>query len=1297
LKRIGIRSIGKYLLLGLLMLVLALIGSVYWLQNTESGASWLWNQVEDIAAGSVLASNVSGDLSSGFEIQNLRYLSESLELSVRRAELRAGPDLWPLSIEIDSLVLQDVAILSRPAPLQLADSEADMDIQSAIGALNLPVPINVNEALIQNVTLQSGVEAPLTLLNSLRFQASLDENLIVDELEVIRDDIEASLSGQLSLEAPFAVSTNLEGLYKSIGVAGKDNFVLPLKLNGSGTLDKLQFSLISQDYGLELGGELQALLIEPEWDVNGVLDHILLPLADSGEAISISGLVVACRGRIDDWFFDLESALDFGALHVSRLDVSGSGSSTGIQVSHAEYFGPDLDITQSGKLDWSSEIKAELNTVIRRLDFSPWVGNWPAGHELSGNLELNVSETSLEINQASLAVIGTGLVANIEADIDIDANKLNARVDWQGFSWPLNDPVPEFASPSGSLNVAGSIDQWNGEGQIDLQIGDYPQGRFVIQGDGTRSSGRLSILDSEILGGRISGEANADWASILNWNAVLSIEGVDPDPLMPGWPGKLDAELALSAKNNNEQIQLNLESVQGVLRGVPVDGRGGLTIEGKNILFDQLEFHTDQAVLQLSGSHVDSAGVSVKFNGYLPSGLLDGASGNVQMEGRFSNNANHPLLDFNLEALDLAWAGYGIKSVSAQTKQAIATRRLPALQLDASNLTLKDQLIDEVSLSFIPMGDRYGLQASLTDERFSLNTALTLVPERPDDLFNDAWHGAIEKLDLLIDQSFGFKLLEPAVFELSSGAVLLGSLCMSEESGAGLCLEGDYQSEGKRSLVLDVSAVPLNYLRDFLELEVNFEQQLEGRLELHQTNGEDLTGGAEFRLSAGRVLDLDENDVLSETSEGKFAFALQNGNLESGVLDLGFSDAGFIDIDFDVLNILQDGERILKGRALTRLSDIGLIGHMALPGIDEIGGSFESNIRLGGTIADPAFDGSFTFGNGFIRYLPIGLSLEDIEFAGQLEKRDRGSLSGKFRAGEGIGSIDGNFLFENLEDLKVDVALKGDQLLLADTETLRILTETDLKLGLSPKRMEINGRIGIPMARLTPANVMLDSVSDSEDLIIETRGAETLSPEQEAPPKNLVYGQLEVAFGDDVLVKVPGIETSISGSVVYNWSGDPVPIANGSYILNGSVDVYGPILSIENGRISFPEIPADNPILNIRAEREVLGNTPVRAAGVRVIGTLKRPVVEAFTVPMTNEDRAWTLLVTGSDFDQSQGVGGFDVGTYIAPKLYVSYGISLFEDENVVSARYDLKKGFGIKVTSGQRETGLDVSYTVDK
>ena len=65
----------------------------------------------------------------------------------------------------------------------------------------------------------------------------------------------------------------------------------------------------------------------------------------------------------------------------------------------------------------------------------------------------------------------------------------------------------------------------------------------------------------------------------------------------------------------------------------------------------------------------------------------------------------------------------------------------------------------------------------------------------------------------------------------------------------------------------------------------------------------------------------------------------------------------------------------------------------------------------------------------------------------------------------------------------------------------------------------------------------------------------------------------------------------------------------------------------------------------------------------------------------------------GSDFNYEQGVGSVGFGTYIAPKIYASYGIGLFENENVIRLRYELKRGFGITGTSGQRDSGFDLSY----
>ena len=44
----------------------------------------------------------------------------------------------------------------------------------------------------------------------------------------------------------------------------------------------------------------------------------------------------------------------------------------------------------------------------------------------------------------------------------------------------------------------------------------------------------------------------------------------------------------------------------------------------------------------------------------------------------------------------------------------------------------------------------------------------------------------------------------------------------------------------------------------------------------------------------------------------------------------------------------------------------------------------------------------------------------------------------------------------------------------------------------------------------------------------------------------------------------------------------------------------------------------------------------------------------------------------------------------------VSYGVGVFDDQNVLSIRYDLGRGWGVKATSGERQTGVDISYTVE-
>jgi len=475
-------SAGKVILIGLpLALVLLLTLSAWWLLRTSSGAAWLWDQVEDAASGSVRSSHVDGDLASGFIVENLEYLSDTVILSVRRVEIEAKPGWWPLAVQVPSLVLRDVKIVTRSATGQVKDAKGGLDIQSTLETLQLPVPVKIHAAEVTNVTIQAGDASPRTLVESLRFSAGLDERLVVNQFELRAADIEANLTGHLALEAPFDLSIDVEGRFETDGGTGGVDLMFPFRLDSKGNLDSLDFTLVSTGNGLELGAEL----------------------------------------------------LD--------MSISGSASTSGMQLESATLTGPGVNLDAGGSVDWSSQTRAGLSLAIHQLDLSPWLPDWPAGEKLLGNFELDWSDSGLKIPVGKLGVAGTDMAIHVEADVDKKADRINARVDWTNLGWPLADSSPDFFSPSGNLNASGSIDKWKAGGQLDIRLGDYPQGRIEIEGGGNRTSARMVILDGDVLGGSISGEAGADWADGFAWDMAIRASGVDPEPLLPVWAGHLDA------------------------------------------------------------------------------------------------------------------------------------------------------------------------------------------------------------------------------------------------------------------------------------------------------------------------------------------------------------------------------------------------------------------------------------------------------------------------------------------------------------------------------------------------------------------------------------------------------------------------------------------------------------------------------------------------------------------------------------------------------------------------------------
>jgi len=1286
----------KKLLLALPLFVLvAITAPVYWLLHTSSGASWLWNRAVGLDAAGLSASEVTGDLAGGLVIRDLTYRSDGFDLSVRQVGVQAGAGWWPPSIEVRKLSLLDTDVLIHAGGAAADQADEYTDAGSLLGWLEPPVPVTIADALLTGIDVRRADDTSVIEVESVSFGMSLGRQLLIDHLDILAAGLESHIKASLVLASPYELSLDAETRLEYATGYGAKPLDLPFRLEGAGDLERLKLTLTSTGTGLHVEGEIADPLDSAQWDLDANLDRMRLPEEIGGQDITLSGISLAGQGDRNAWSFELDSALTEDHAGDGRIAVAGTGTPDGIEITGATLTGAGLDLDVSGSLDWSAQMQASLKTVIRRLDLSPWLADWPEGDQLAGELELNWSGQDLSIPKGHLGIDGTPATVDFEADIDIAAEAVSARVNWNNLAWPPEGAAAVFSSRSGHLYVSGGLADWRAKGQLDIRLGDYPRGSFDIEGGGDRTSAHILVPEGEILGGVIRGEAGADWSEGLTWNAAINAHGIDPSPVLGDWPGKLDGDIQIEAGGQPQSTRINIKSLQGLLRGVPVSARGGIEVTESGPGFRSLDVQTDEAVLKLDGVMTDPGGVKFSFDGEIPAMLVQGARGSARIEGRYSDLADNPRLDLQMHGLDLAWNELSVGTLDVSTSS--NTDSEPVLQVAASDAVWKDVQLDSLSLDIDPADDQYRVNLKLTDDDIVLGGVMLMRPESAEVSLDSRWHGLLSEFEVDIGPAYSFGLSQPVALHWSSSAITMEPLCLSERAGPSLCIDLDYRNNGDWSLLADANAIPLDYLRDYLDLDVHLEQTLEGHLEWRHLHGQAPTGGADFRITAGRILDLLDDDVLTTTNDGRFAFSLQNGNLESGILKIEFPGTGFLDADFKVLNIAGDGQQTVEGRIITHMDKLTLAGQLALPGVDAVDGRFDSDIQIGGSLENPELDGGFKLSNGLIDYAPVGLKLENIELQGRVHKRDVGEFRGSFRAGEGNANFNGRFLFDDAGSPQLNVGLEGGPLLLVNTDALKIFSEADLKVAFAPDRIELNGQITIPTASLTPANLQLEEVRDSEDLVIESREPEVENAAQQSASEHRFFGQLEVTLGNEVHVRVPGIEAKINGSTMFKWSGESVPMAQGSYNIRGKVDIYGPTLRINNGTVSFPDVPANNPLLNIRAGRDIYGNTQIRSAGVQVIGNLKHPVLEAYTVPVTNEDRAWTLLVTGTDFDQAQGVSGFDLGTYIAPKLYVSYGVSLFEDENVISARYDLKKGFGVKVTSGQRETGLDVSYTINR
>jgi translocation and assembly module TamB len=409
------------------------------------------------------------------------------------------------------------------------------------------------------------------------------------------------------------------------------------------------------------------------------------------------------------------------------------------------------------------------------------------------------------------------------------------------------------------------------------------------------------------------------------------------------------------------------------------------------------------------------------------------------------------------------------------------------------------------------------------------------------------------------------------------------------------------------------------------------------------------------------------------------------------------------------------------GELHAHTEQLGLIT-LYVPDIDRAAGHLDADMKIAGTLGTPLVDGDLKISDGEIDYYQVNLGLRQLAFSAVLT--DNGvDFNGSTRIGSGLANAKGRLEWRNsLPYGKFQV--EGSNLRVVDVPEAQIDASPALDFTINGRKIEVAGSVKVPFAKIVPTD-LTGAVRVSSDEVI-------VGEEQTDPSKRFeVVSAITLSLADRVSVDTTGLTGRLTGNITVRSGYESVTTATGELsIEQGKYTAYARKLDIQRGRLIFTGGPINNPGIDIRAIKEF----PDVTAGVNVRGTLLQPRLSFFSDPSLTQSQIVSLILAGGSLETAQNrqagagnellaqggailaqqlgshVGIEDVslesdltnetslvlGRYLSPRLYVSYGIALTEQLNVLKLRYSLGDRWTIKTEVGTAR-GADLVYTIQK
>lgn len=1218
----------------LMIVAVAVLTLVSVLVGTNSGSSWLLKYGLDQLQSET--QEASFEQSQGTLLSGMRIQQFSYRDGNNRVTIASLQSSWnPMSVFTGEFVFDQISFEGVDLNWHSAPTSAateEVSTDPFAGILPLPLNISINRLALRNASLAFDESA--YRIDSLTLAAQLRQShLSLSNLQFAAPPVQISGAVEADLQEAMPLNVDLNWLYSGPLVEGVEQANGSLRLEGDLNRIRLNHELITPVQMTSIG-ELDLNLLNDETGVQRfLLNHSIAP-----QVLSSATLAGGRRLRIDSAQIATEGSLD-------SIQFSG-----------------DARVTAQ---DPTGEI------IVSPLDLL-WSMHWQGQ---------SLAVETLTVTSATGHIAADGMITwqdGFSLDAHLDVEEQNGD-QYQPF-------LPEgliigALDGSGDLSMQQSDSGFAGELRIiDLtgELNNYP---LSAQGNLSYGQDGLQVDDLHAASGSTTLALNGNWSDSidLNWE----IDASDIGTLSPLLAGSIDAT--------------------GTLRGTP---------------------EAPQINLDASGNNLDLAGTRIA---------------SFRANGEYLNNRN--IVEVNATGIEISGESpQRIDSVSISAQgtpaehQVTLALRAPLGEFD---LELRGAVLFEEPVRWMGTMRNGRIFSDFGQWRLEGQPSLTANAESVT-LSSQCWQHEQSSLCLDADWASSGALTANAQlhdYPLSNfNAPVSGE--RSAQLGAALLPQLPEGSSAEGNLNVQFSATG-SLTDDPADLELRFNVNAgEGLIRVEPV-----------------IVEVDELAAIEAEPLEPQTFYWRNAEIDGSRIDntwqatstLDFYQPNLADSGMSVqgnadAQLTVNADQSLDGRVDLAFDDLSWI-EAFLPTLQNTQGQLKGLTLITGSIDAPRFGGNLALTNASVDIPGLGLELRDITTNVTSDINQTVAIQGQAKSGDGTLQFFSEIDSPMSDQRSFEINIDGENFTLVNDAEILLKISPDLQVSGNTKNLNITGTLNLPVVDVQLTELPESAIDVSTDTVIVDNGplAPTVHNAAQADrgiidEMNLT-AEVTIKLGDEARFRGFGLDAQLDGALEITQRGTGAPLTYGELtVVEGYYETYGRRLDIEHGKLLFFG-SMGNPALDIRAVRQ----TEDVKAGVQMNGTLRNIRSQLFSTPTLPDSDILAVLITGKPFAEmgnqdsnalagaittlgiNQGKSftnqvrsqlGLDtlainstgdtsnssltLGKYLTPKIFIRYGVGLFETESTLSVDYSISDRIKLEAKSGSSQS-VDIKYTVER